>query len=80
MVEYESAKTLNVACPMSDGQAAFGVFFLRRTEECIRQWDNKSGNAFYLMSQEKILAIHSRRPGLGGLCLSPGMMWWGIDG
>ncbi len=27
MVEYESAKTLNAACPMSDGQAEFGVFF-----------------------------------------------------
>ena len=27
MVEYETAKTPNVACPMSDGQAAFGVFF-----------------------------------------------------
>lgn len=28
MVEYETAKTLNAACPMSDGQAAFGVFFV----------------------------------------------------
>ena len=28
MVEYETAKTLNVACQMSDGQAAFGVFFV----------------------------------------------------
>ena len=32
------------------------------------------------MSQEKILAIHSHSPGFGGLCLSPGMMWRGIDG
>lgn len=32
------------------------------------------------MSQEKILAIHPHSPGFGGLCLSPGMMWRGIDG
>ena len=37
-------------------------------------------NAFYFISQENILAIHSRRPGLGGLRLPPGMMGWGIDG
>ena len=30
---------------------------------------------FYL-----ILAIHSHSPGFGGLCLSPGMMWWGVYG
>lgn len=63
-----AAKTLNVACPMSDGQTAFGVFF------------NCFYSGIYFMSQEKILAIHSHSPGFGGLCLSPGMMWWGIDG
>lgn len=36
--------------------------------------------AFYLMSHENISAIHSHSHGFGGLCLSPGMMWWGIDG
>lgn len=63
-----AAKTPNVACPMSDGQTAFGVFF------------NCFYSGIYFMSQEKILAIHSHSPGFGGLCLSPGMMWWGIDG
>lgn len=56
------------------------VSFFKRTEECLRQRDNKSGNAFYLMSHENISAIHSNSPGFGGLCLSPGMMWWGVDG
>ena len=43
MVEYETAKTPNVACPMSDGQAAFGVFLveerrmLKTTGQLIRQ-------------------------------------------
>ena len=32
------------------------------------------------MSQENILAIHSRRPGLGGLRFSLGMMRWSVDG
>ena len=54
--------------------------FWWRTEACLKQWDNKFGNAFYLMSHENISAIHSHSHGFGGLCLSPGMMWWGVYG
>ena len=64
---------------MSDGQAAFGVFFvadrrmLKTKGQLIRQ-------CIYFMSHENISAIHSHSLGFGGLRLPPGMMWWGIDG